>query len=45
MAREIGKEDNKYGTGKGTAECLSQNKGRCIFIEMVWDNCFCLQVR
>ena len=32
-------------TGKGTAESWSQNKGSCISIEMVWDHCFCLQVR
>ena len=32
-------------TGKGTAECWSQKKGSCIFIEMVWDNCVCLKVK
>ena len=33
--------------GKGTAECWSQTKGSCIFIEMVWDtdNYVCLKVK
>ena len=36
---------NQYSTGKGTAECWSQKKGSCIFIEMVWDNCVCFKVK
>ena len=31
---------------KGTAECWSQKKGSCIFIEKVWDTCsVCLKVK
>ena len=28
-----------------TVECLSQNKGSCIFFEIALDNCFGLQAK
>ena len=28
-----------------TTECLSQNNGSCIFIEIALDNCFGLQAK
>ena len=42
--RAVGDLKNRGHTGKRTAECWFQNKGICIFIEIVWDNCFCLKV-